>query len=97
RDFFWNFKVGPNQWVRIPKPFELGALASGAERLIDAARGKAGAFDGYASSLVGAMLPINEGTFAGPFKPIVETIANYDFFRHRPIVSRYEVNLEVEK
>ncbi len=97
RDFFWNFKVGNNLWLRIPKPFEMGVLASGVERSIDAARGKVGAFDGYPTSLKSALVPVDQGTVAGPLAPLVEVSTNYDFFRERNIVPHHEAALDVDK
>lgn len=35
RDMFYNVKVGPGVWLSIPKPFELGVMAAGVERLGD--------------------------------------------------------------
>jgi hypothetical protein len=96
RDFFWSIKVAPDLWLRIPKPFELGVFASGVERGIDKARGKEHAFEGYPNSLVNSIMPFDEGTMAGPFKSIVESMANYDFFRQRAIVSPFEADKDLD-
>jgi hypothetical protein len=97
RDLFWNVKVGDDLWVSIPKPFELGALAGGVERLIDRLRGDQNAFHGYAGSLAKAMLPADESVLAGPFKPIVETLWNHDSFTGKNIVPDYEESLPVDQ
>jgi hypothetical protein len=96
RDLFWTFKIGPDMWLRIPKPFELGVFATGVERAIDAARGVKNPFDGYPESLIHSVTPFDEGVLAGPFQSIVEVMANYDFFRERAIVSPFEADKDLE-
>ena len=103
RDFFYNFKVGPNIWLRIPKPFELGVFASSAERFVDATvriadgqdpvKAFEQAFEGNPGNLVKGLSPVDEGAFAGPFRPVLEIMANFDFFRQRNIIPEYEKNL----
>lgn len=96
RDLFYNFKVGPNLWLRIPKPFEVGVLASGVERALDKIAGNENAFEGYAGSLARAVLPVDESALAGPFKGIIEAIANYNMFAQRNIVPPDENQLALE-
>ena len=96
RDLFWNFKMGENTWVRIPKPFELGLIASGFERAFAAADGHENAFDGYGGSVARAMVPVDEQALAGPFRSIVEGMVNYDLFRDRYIVPPYENDLRLD-
>jgi tetratricopeptide (TPR) repeat protein len=108
QDLFWNFYVAPDLWLSVPKPFEIGVLASGVNRAITATRhmskgmgtsdamGKA--FEGYLGSLQKSLLPIDQGVIAGPFKSILEMWANADFFRDmRPIVSPHEKELLLHK
>lgn len=105
RDLFWNIKVADDLWLSIPKPFELGALASGVERLVDMAREVQGgktvaearrvAFAGYGGSLAKAAIPVDDATILGPLKPFVELVTNYDTFSDRPIVSAAEQDLPV--
>lgn len=90
RDMFWNYKVAPDTWLRIPKPFDFGVLASGVERGLDRAAGDEHAFEGYGGSLAKALLPMDETALAGPLRPVVETIANKDLFRGRSIVPPWE-------
>lgn len=97
RDLFWSFKVGPDTWVRIPKPFEVGVFASGVDRAIDAAQGIKGSFEGYGGSVKKSLIPVDESAIAGPLRPVVETLANYDFFREKSIVSPFENDLDLEK
>jgi hypothetical protein len=96
RDMFWNFKFG-NTWLRVPKPFELGMLSSGVERAIAKMRGDDHAFEGYGGSVGKALIPFDEGAVAGPLKPVMETMANHDFFRDRYIVPPYENDLELDR
>ncbi|MCW5776390.1 MAG: hypothetical protein KIS87_08140 [Phycisphaeraceae bacterium] len=96
RDFFWNYKVGPDLWLRYPKPWELGVLASGVRRAIDDARGVPNAWEGYGRSAVVSLLPADETAILGPFRSIGEMMANYDTFRERSIVSRWEEDLDLD-
>lgn len=86
RDLFWNFKVGPDAWVRIPKGYEVATMAAGVERALDMALGNKLAFDGYAGSLARSFLPIDESAIAGPLKTFLETMVNYSFFKGKSIV-----------
>jgi N12 class adenine-specific DNA methylase/flagellum-specific peptidoglycan hydrolase FlgJ len=74
RDLFFNFKLGPDFWVRIPKGFEVAVLASGIERGIDRAMGNERAFDGYfvdaGASSENAMLRMLSGQLAQSMLPI---------------------------
>lgn len=96
RDLFWNFKLGPDLWLKIPKPFENGVLASTFERTLDLSLGNSKAFDGHAGAFLRTLLPIDEASFAGPYQALFQAAANYDFFRDRPIVPRWEENLALE-
>lgn len=96
RDLFWNFKLGPDLWLKVPKPFENGVLSTTFERAVDYAMGNEKAFDGHVGSLARTLLPVDEASFAGPYQAIFQAAANYDFFRERPIVPRWEENLELE-
>lgn len=94
RDMFWNFKLGGDTWLRIPKPFEIGVMASGVTRAIDHAAGGKHPFEGYGHSVYKAFMPVDESAIAGgPLSWITENIANYDFFRDKSIVSPYEEDL----
>ncbi|MFD2922046.1 LPD38 domain-containing protein [Terrimonas rubra] len=96
RDMFWNLKVAPNIWVSVPKPFELGVLASGVDRgLSFTLSDNKEAFDGYAGTLSKSLFPFEESSSTGPLRPFVELMANYDFFREKSIVPDYEENLDM--
>lgn len=87
RDTYWWFKVGDTAY-RIPKPFEIGAIGTLAERGLETAMN---GFDKESRRIfverLGAMLT---GTFAmNPvpqlFKPLIDLYANTDSFTGRPI------------
>lgn len=97
RDLFYNIPMGPDIWLSIPKPFELGVLSSSSERLLSKYQfGEEGALDGYAHSLMKSVLPVDDAMFGGPLKPIIEPIANYDFFRDKTIIPPDQVGLDLD-
>lgn len=96
RDLFWNFKLGPDLWLKIPKPFENGVAASSFERGLDYAIGNDKAFDGHVGAFLRTLLPIDEASFMGPFQAFGQAMANYDFFRDRHIVPQWEENVDLE-
>ena len=97
RDFYWNMYLGDKLWLRVPKPFEIGVLASGVERTIDNFRGYENAYDGYGEAVVKSFLPFDQSSLLGPFKTVIETMTNYDTFRNRNIVSKWEVDKPIEE
>ena len=104
RDLFWNVKLFPNGvdvfgqkmdgFVSIPKPFEIGMTGSGVERLFDYTfHGNQKAFDGYLGQAIKTFIPFNPTdvySILGSAKIIVENSANYDSFRDKTLVPRYE-------
>lgn len=96
RDFFWNYKVGPDLWVRIPKPFELGVAASGMERAIDRAMGNEHAGEGWGGSMAKSLVPLDESATFGALRGPIESITNYDSFKNGPIVPYHEDKLALE-
>lgn len=87
RDNFWWFKAGDTAY-RIPKPFEVGALASVAERGLEAMMDgmDAPARQRFASR-IWALLMDNLSMNPTPqvVKPIIDIYANVDSFTQRPI------------
>lgn len=97
RDLFYNLPVGPDMWVSIPKPFELGVLSTGVERFVSKTfMNEKTAFDGYSRSLVRSVIPVDEAAFAGGYRPLIEVITNYDFFRDKTIIPPDEVGLALQ-
>ena len=85
RDTYWWFKIGDIAF-RIPKPFEIGAIATLAERsaelmFSDEMNGKR--FLKVTSNLVWSQLSMDPVPQA--FKPILDIYSNYDGFTKRPI------------
>ena len=94
RDLFWMFKIG-DQWVRIPKPFELGLIFGTLPvRILQTmeSQGLAGElrqfFDETLFGEVESIVPMP--TAVGP---LLENLVNYSFFLDRPIVPRSEENV----
>lgn len=86
KDMFWNFRVGPDKWLSIPKPYELSLPAAGIDRALSYNAGNTKAFEGYDESILKLLLPFDEGNISGPYQAIIEGMANYDFFRDRTII-----------
>lgn len=87
RDTYWWFKIGSTAY-RIPKPFEIGAIATIAERSAEAMfdremTGKQ--FRTAVFEVVGNQLSMNPVPQA--VKPIIDLYANKDSFTGRPIES----------
>lgn len=87
RDNFWWFRVGGKAF-RIPKPFEIGAIGTFAERSLEymisnEMTGKR--FGKRMLSIVGDNLSMNPVPQVA--RPLIELYANKDFFRGRPIES----------
>lgn len=94
RDNFWWFKFAGIEW-RIPKPFEIGAVGTLAERSLefmieDEMTGDR--FKSVVSSLVMNNLSMNP--VPQMLKPIVDLYANKDSFTKRPIESMGMQRLE---
>lgn len=96
RDMFYNYKIGKNNWVSIPKPYELSLLGAGADRALSKVAGNKEAFKGYAGSVAKSLMVFDESNFAGSYQKIVEGYANYDFFRNKSIIPPYENGLDLE-
>lgn len=95
KDMFWNLPIG-DKLISIPKPFELGVLASGVGRSVGRALGDKRPFDGYGGSLAKSFLPIDEAALGAPFRGLIQTMANYDFFRNKNIVPPHEAKLDLD-
>jgi len=97
RDLFYNFKtpIG-NDWVAIPKPFELGLVSSIMDRGVSYAMGNDKAFEGATMSTIHTLFPFDESTLMGPFRPLLEAAINKDLFRDRDIVPYWEKDKALE-
>ena len=96
RDLFYNFKLGPDLWLRFPKAFEVGVVGTTFERALDRAMGNKKAFEGHFKQFLETILPVDESALAGPFQGVAQALANYEFFRQRHIVPTWEENLKLD-
>lgn len=109
RDLFWVFKTDSG-WKRIPKPFSFGFMfGSAPERMLISAYdgekpGEAKSMLKFMSELSGGVLssvsPVqtNAGSvFPSVLKPIVEQIANKDFFRGSDIVPQWKTDIDPDE
>ena len=97
RDNFWWFKIGSTQY-RIPKPFEIGALGTIAERTLEQisdenVEGK------VFFKRMNAILTDNFSMNPMPqmFKPLIDIYANKDSFTSAPIESAGMENLSKQE
>lgn len=93
RDGFWWFKVN-GYAVRIPKPFEVGAIGTIAERALEQLIDRNAGGEEFAKS----MLDMLVHTFAfdpipQAFRPLINVAQNQDTFTDRPIESLGMQNL----
>lgn len=95
RNNYWWFKVGGLAY-RIPKPFEMGAMATFIERGTEMAMAGMGktARERFAKQIVNILSDnLSMNPIPQIVKPAIEAYANTDTFRNRPIESPYEQNL----
>lgn len=99
RDLFYNFKtpLTGDKWISIPKPFDLGLISSGVDRLISLGKGEKEGFEDFGKSLFSVLSPFDEATLLPVAKPLVEIAANKDLYRDEPIVPQWEENLMLKK
>jgi len=92
RDLTYSFRTPftGDKWISIPKPFDLGIPSSIVDRMISKVNGNYYAFKGSGKSMLNVLVPFDEGSVMGPFKPIVESFMNKDTFRDSPIIPHWE-------
>jgi hypothetical protein len=101
RDLFFNFKLPglSDQWIRIPKPFELGVLGTSAERLVQGmVTGDMNkAFAGHKNSWSNAYSLFSPEKLLlggmGAAKPFIENTTNFNFFYNDTIINPWEEDL----
>ncbi len=97
RDTFWNFHLGDDFWLRIPKPFELGIPASFVGRFISKFRGDPHAFEGHGGQILKMIAPVDPEVMAtGGLGGVGQAIMNRDLFRNQYIVDPNEEKMHVE-
>jgi hypothetical protein len=97
KDFFYPLYVANGQFIFIPKPYDLGVLASWMTRALVATEPKGAGikeFEGCIDSSIKAMVPMDTQNLSslGP-KVMLEIPANYSFFKNDNIVPSYESKL----
>ena len=96
RNLFFMIKNGDG-WFYVPKPFPVVMAAAVADRLYDQQKGNKPPDDRLASLLASQLSPIGpEAISAFGVKPLLEVMANKDFFRDKTIVPPYEDRLNLE-
>jgi len=93
KDTFYVIGIpGSGEFVRIPKPFEHGALFStSTERMLRwLQENDLEAFDGYGKTAIGQMTPPMMLT---ALSPLLEALTNHSFFRDAPVVPQGEQRL----
>ncbi len=92
RDLTYSFRtpMTGDKWISIPKPFDLGLPSSTIDRMISKVMGNDHAFKGAGKSIFNVLIPFDEGSIMGPFRPIVESFMNKDTFRDTPIIPHWE-------
>lgn len=96
RNFFWSFELEDGTWIRIPKPFELGIPSTIFGGFLEYAFMKnPHAFDEVMRESIEQLVPGLEKYFLPAIvRPIVETVANKNFFFGGKIVPDSREKLE---
>jgi len=96
KDLFWVLPIGDKgPIIRIPKPFEVGIIfGTVPEHILTwIDKNEPEALTSVGKTLMEASAP---GYIPTALQPIIENIANYSFFKQRPIVSEGAQNLPKE-
>lgn len=96
KDLFWVLPIGDKgPIVRIPKPFEVGIIfGTVPEHILTwIDKNEPEALTSVGKTLMEASAP---GYIPTALQPVIENIANYSFFKQRPIVSEGAQNLPKE-
>jgi hypothetical protein len=88
RNLFHRIPIGGGMSLFIPRPFELAALTSIAQRITDKYfLGDEGAIDAeFAASIAEILLPTSKSQMMSGYSGIIATLFNYDFFRKKHII-----------
>lgn len=88
KDTYWYFRVSDDHAIFIPKPFEVGAIATMAERLTEQAVSDTATGKLFASRLSHMLLDtFSFSPVPQMFQPALDIYSNYDAFTGRPIES----------
>ena len=102
KDMFWNIPIpGYKGSIYIPKDYEMAMFSALTDRAyslftaddkVEAARAK----QGLGALVMNSVSPFDIPSLLGPFRYLVESYSNYDFFRDRFIIPPYEQPLRPE-
>lgn len=90
REGFWNLRAG-GMWITVPKPYEMGAIATLAVRYVNAALGIEQSPD--ASELVrsaSTFSPVGIDDLGGPLRGVIGVMSNYDPYLERSIIPAFD-------
>lgn len=91
KDTYWHMPLPKGGFIKIPKPFELGALfGTTVERAMQYAYGDKKAFKGLDLRIIDTFTP---SIIPTGLAPIIEWMTNYNFFTQRNIVPQYQEKL----
>jgi hypothetical protein len=97
RDMFFNIPLGGGRWLTIPKPFELGYLSSGVQRIADYywMGDDAGINEDWWRIGYNTMFPFDFAGVTGGFAGLMQSATNRDFFRQRWIIPPDEMSTSI--
>lgn len=86
KDTYWFFRISEDHAIFIPKPFEVGAIATLAERLTEQAVDDSATGELFADRLSHMLLDtFSFSPVPQAFQPALDIYSNYDAFTGRPI------------
>lgn len=97
RDMYFNIPLGNGRWLSIPKPFELGYVASSVQRILDALildDDKAFTEDWYRLGYK-TFFPFDFAGLTGGFAGVIHVATKRDYFRDKWIIPPNEMDISV--
>ena len=97
RDMYYNIPLGNGRWLSIPKPFELGYMASSVQRILDSLildDDKAFTEDWYRLGYK-AFFPFDFAGLTGGFAGVIHAATKRDYFRDKWIIPPSEMDISV--
>jgi hypothetical protein len=97
RDMFFNIPLGNGRWLTIPKPFELGYLSSGVQRIVDKylLGDNAGITEDWYKIGYNMLFPFDFAAISGGFAGFVHMATGRDFFRDKWVIPPDEMDISV--
>lgn len=97
RDMYFNIPLGNGRWLSIPKPFEMGYMASSVQRILDHLildDDKAFTEDWYRLGYK-TFFPFDFAGLTGGFAGLIHAATNRDYFRDKWIIPPSEMDIAV--